>query len=476
MESIKIIIALKALSIYQQNAFMKFVNSEYFNNNEALKTLCHNYLDYIKSDSVHLLTKELVWSWISKEKYNDKRLRYANSELLKLFEKFTFYEKLETNNLHTEVQKFIHLVEYDNDKLYRSKQSKLTNILDDYPTKDSSFFLEKFLFEKTVYQLNVNNRKDNAKFLANLNIVNSSQALDNFYAIEKLKLYSNLLTWKRIYNIDTTIDFTELVIRFSKSNASNSAYTDVIIAIIDMQLHSDHKYFHIYRDVLINSLSHIKTGDLREFFEAGFNYCIAQNNKGDSSFQKEALNLYKIALEKRAILHDDTLSTAAFNNIVFFALKESQYDWAESFILEYAEYLDEQVRESTKSYCLARLAFFKEDFRSAIHHLAHVEFNSVVTTINSKVMQLFSYYELEEDDALDSLINSFRVYLNREKSISKNRKTSYKNLLHYTKKISRINPNDIQKINKLKTALESDDNVVSKAWLLNKLEALKQKR
>lgn len=472
MKQFKILIALSSIDIYERNAYLKFVKSDFFNGNQTLIDLATLYIDYLKTGTQHLLSKDLIWEEIFTGSYDDKKLRYANSELLKLFEKYRFYAYLETQKFTKDVQQFISIVELDETKLYESKRKKITKTFEETRVRDSEYFLEKFHFEKAVYQLNVTNQKDHAKQVANLNIINSSDALDTFYAIEKLKLYSNLLTWKRIYKVDSNIDFIELVMRYSRSKWTDSAYVMTILSIVDMQIKQSNESYYDYKDQLINNLDLIKPLDLREFFEAGFNFCIARTNRGDTSFQKEALELYKLSIDRRLMILDDRISRAAFNNIVYFALKEDESEWATDFIYKYSPYLNDYERESTKSYSLARVAYVSDDFKSAIRHLSNVEFTSVVTTINAKVMQLFSYYELKEENALDSLINSFRVYLNREKTISNNRKTSYKNLLQFLKKIVHVNPNDKAKIKKLREEIENNENVASKSWLVEKVGEL----
>jgi hypothetical protein len=84
-----------------------------------------------------------------------------------------------------------------------------------------------------------------------------------------------------------------------------------------------------------------------------------------------------------------------------------------------------------------------------------------------------SYYELDEIEALGSLLDTFRVYLNRNKEITPTRRKHYLNTISIVKKLARIAPRDLKDIEKLIKEVETTQGVVSKNWILEKLAALK---
>lgn len=83
------------------------------------------------------------------------------------------------------------------------------------------------------------------------------------------------------------------------------------------------------------------------------------------------------------------------------------------------------------------------------------------------------YKELEEQDALESFMESFRVFLNRNKNIPQNRRKSYLNLLKYVRKLTRVTPGDKDVINKLRDEIIREKaNHVNHEWLLEKIAEL----
>ena len=86
--------------------------------------------------------------------------------------------------------------------------------------------------------------------------------------------------------------------------------------------------------------------------------------------------------------------------------------------------------------------------------------------------RLKTYFELKEYQALDSLVDSFRIYIRRNKSISKEAKQQYLNLLRFTKKISGILPRDKPAIKKITDQIQNCKALAGKNWVLEKVNEL----
>jgi len=107
--------------------------------------------------------------------------------------------------------------------------------------------------------------------------------------------------------------------------------------------------------------------------------------------------------------------------------------------------------------------------------LYKVSYEDVWYNINAKTLQIASYYELDEFDALESLLQAFKMYIRREKSLSSDRKIHYLNLIKFTSALMKINTKEQLKVLKLKEEILATKGVVSKPWLLEKVEAMIKK-
>jgi len=145
----------------------------------------------------------------------------------------------------------------------------------------------------------------------------------------------------------------------------------------------------------------------------------------------------------------------------------------ENFINNFNYKIPDLYRENAVTFNLAQLFFYQKKYDRVIEKLRNVEYEDVSYNLNSKTMLLTTYYETEELEPLYSLFDSFRTYINRQNNIPKDRKENYKNLIKFTKKLTRIMPGDEAAIKRLEAEIHETRNVASLKWLQEKIEALK---
>ncbi|MBK8825555.1 MAG: hypothetical protein IPO26_02350 [Saprospiraceae bacterium] len=210
-------------------------------------------------------------------------------------------------------------------------------------------------------------------------------------------------------------------------------------------------------------------------YQTAISYCINKGNKNIALFHKESFEIYKEALLNNTLIVNDEILVTTFRNIVPIALRVEEFSWAESFIHDYAKYVDEKYRVNAVEFSLARLEFYRKNYGKVLEHMYKVSYEDVWYNLNTKTLQIASYYELDEFDALESLLQSFKMYIRREKSLSTDRKTHYLHLIKFTSALMKINHRDQQKLLKLKNEIETTQGVVSKPWLIEKVDQLIKK-
>ena len=170
------------------------------------------------------------------------------------------------------------------------------------------------------------------------------------------------------------------------------------------------------------------------------------------------------------MLENGQISEGVFKNTVTIALRINEFDWVEQFIQEYAPYLPTNIRENARTFNLANLYSHQKKYDKVIELLRDVEYNDIVYALGSKLILLRTYYESDEYLAMDSLIDSFKIFLRRNKVISKVLNREYNNFLIYLKKLSTLNTSNPQAVEKFKKRLQEMPNIVSKKWLLERIE------
>ena len=151
-------------------------------------------------------------------------------------------------------------------------------------------------------------------------------------------------------------------------------------------------------------------------------------------------------------------------------MRYGAFDQVENFIVEKSQLLHKDQRDNAINFNMARLHFYKKDFDAVIECLNKVTYEDVFYAINSKMLLQASYYENKEFDALESSIDAFIRYLQRDKSVERLRVTAYMNFCKLLRRFILFKEKDydvfIEKIKETKP-------MYNKAWLLQKVEAYK---
>lgn len=163
-----------------------------------------------------------------------------------------------------------------------------------------------------------------------------------------------------------------------------------------------------------------------------------------------------------------------YKTITHVGIQVQEFAWTEAFIQEYTPKLPPEERENALTYNLAKVYFAQQQYEKVIEQLREVEYDNLTYALGGKLMLLKTYYELNEYLALDSLLDSFRVYLRRNKVISKEVRQQYLNVLRFIKKLSNVRPGDAAAVAKIEQQIAECKNLADKGWIVQKVEELKK--
>ncbi|MCH8331577.1 MAG: hypothetical protein IH946_09410, partial [Bacteroidetes bacterium] len=231
-------------------------------------------------------------------------------------------------------------------------------------------------------------------------------------------------------------------------------------------------HFHELTTLLKEHASKFRDDEAREMYVYAQNYCLRKINTGETDYLSELFALYKNSLKDEFILEERKLSPWSYKNIVATALRLNEFDWVKNFITVYRTKLDPKFRDNAFNYNLARFYFYQQNYNKVLDLLQKVEFNDVFYSLDSRSMMLKTYYELEAIDSLYSLIDSFRLYLWRNKLISEGHRHNYLNLIRFVRRLTKVFPGDDKKLLQIETDIEQTKQIADKNWLLEKLKSL----
>ncbi len=173
-------------------------------------------------------------------------------------------------------------------------------------------------------------------------------------------------------------------------------------------------------------------------------------------------------------IKDKYVNLAMFRNIVFTAIENEEFDWAEQFITEYSEKLKPSLRTSMLNMSLAELEFERRNFEKSLGYLSVVKFESPILKNDVRFLQLKIYYELGYlEQAHYSHQNAVRIF-RKKASSDPGDNSDYLNFLDFYLRLLKLSlsPDKYELNDAISELNKHDCDTESKSWLEEKFRAL----
>lgn len=468
-KSNKLISVLMSLDRAQRRRCKKLIQSAYFSGNADLLAFFEEIVKRL--DRGKSLDKEGIWlAVLGKQKaFNDARYRKYSSDLFKLVKEFLTQDALATEPALKHYLYLSALEKQNPDKIIRGVERNWDQTIDTTLKFDYTSYLYRHLLEERKYSLLNYEHRPYEK----ANIEQISSSIDIYFIVVKLRsaLFSisenqNERQKYEVKMVDETIDFIK-----NDDNYLSHPIVAIHYYMYQMFAEIDHENaYYQFKDTIIKYADQLTDDHAQELFKPVLNYCRRRINEGLKEFLAEYMYLYKFALDRNLVFFDGVLDPFQFRNTITFALRLGEYSWAEHYINTYQDRLPKKQRLNAVNYNSALLYFYSESYDKALDYLRDVEYENVTYNLNAKAMLLSIYYETDADSALDSLFDSVTAYLNRHKELPASAQEAFRNLVSFTKRLTRLLPNDKKGLEQLKADLAGRKYVASRPWLESKIE------
>jgi hypothetical protein len=475
MKDTKIYDFLSQFSATELNRFHRYLESPYHNRNQWCKSLFSVLESHIRSEDESDLDKQLVFHKIFEtEAFDDKRFRKLCSDLLDLGESYLALEIYQSNPLHQANYLLQAVHQRQLEKMYNSATNSVKNLSAKQFQRPASYYYYQYEIEKNLYKLqNLEVKRASKNSIQLINLTEIVNNLDYFYISEKLKYYCSLLSWNKIVSLDHKILFIDEIIQIAEKEEFKhippiAIYLKIYYTYIEFE--NEEHYFDL-KKLITNNLEIFPIDEAKDIIDSVINYTIQKHNRGKLEYLQESLDLYRAALEKEVIYVNGELTPWTFKNIVTAGLRLTEFEWTENFIKEYGHKINIAFRKNAINYNIATLNFHQKKYKEVIPLLQKVEYDEEYYSLSSKVQLLITYFELNEMEVLSAFLDSFKIYIKRNKNIPSDNKSRYSNLIAFARKIIKHQDADNAQITKLKTEI-SQSTSVAKPWLLEKVDEL----
>lgn len=465
MEKSKLIELVRTFSGRDWTDFQDFVRSPYFNRNQVLVRLC----DFLAAQAPEFKNIHRAHAFavlFPDEPYQDAALNHAMSFLLKLGERFVGQIQFERDAIATDYFTLKGLAERELEKHYRYLYDRAVQKQGGQERRDAVFHYEQYMLAN----LEANRLSQSTARVFNDYVQRTADQLDYFYLAEKMRCTCYMLTSQVVlatpYNLQLVDEITRFISQYPMPEDAPAihAYFHIFQLLTQENAQTD---FDDLKSLLVSQESRFSREELSDLYQYAINFCNFQILKLKEPFVEEALNLYIKGVESGILLQKGKLSPWHFKNIIKLALRLERFDWTEQFVLQSKQLLEAGFQEDAYYYNLAELYYYTGRLDEAMLHLNKVEFTDIHYNLGSKVLLVKIYYETEASNALESLLDSFKNYLHRNKVISEELRRTYLNFITLVRRILRASPAQYPALHEKVQQLPL---LTGKNWLLRILE------
>ena len=401
------------------------------------------------------------------QKFNKKEVGYLMTDMVRLVEDIFCYEMLENDLAKKEDYLLETYNQMELEKAFKKSLNDSSKIINNYQFKDSNYYFVK-------YQLALRENKFftmQRKHIADESLQGALNNLDLFYLSEKFRISSEILNRQNMLRNNYELTLVDELLDFIKNTELGQVSTIAIYSTILKGLKTDDPIYFEKLTALLNEHSEdFPRTEAREMYIHAINYCVRKIHSGEKNYSSRLLSLYKSTIEKELIFDQGTISPWTYMNIITIGIRNNEFEWTEDFIHEYKKFLKPQFAENAYNYNLAYFYFNKKEYDKAIELLNRVVFSDIYYNCESKALLLRIYYAQGEVDTFYSMIDSFRIFLSRNKLISENNKEMYFNLIRFIKRLFRITKGDAKNLQKLKEDIQESKRVINSGWLHDQIE------
>ncbi len=466
----------------EMTRFCAYANSPYFNKHRELRHFiqyCGKIYPHFEAE--HLSRERIYQEIFGAVPYDESRLAPLLTYAQRLLEGFLAQEQFRRHGFFQELLLLKSLREKAIQPLYEKRMVRAREILDSPGESAFDHLFQGCLLDREALEYhNQTDQHDNEGFFESKQL-----NLDHFFMLEKLRDACEALVRQRLLRTGFVPRLLPALLeelgtcqeRYFAIPAIE-AYYHIYRMLSSGEIHA----YHEAKMVLLRQEAHFSRADLIFMYNYLMNFCIGKINLGENLFLDEVFSLYRLQLEKGLLLEEGILSEWDYKNIVTTGIRLGHLDWTLDFIEQYKTHLQPESMDNAYRFNLAACCYAMGQYPRVLDLLIRVEYSDLRYSLGAKALLLRTYYDMEAYEALFSLADAFRQYLQRNELLADTRRTGYRNLIKFTRKAAQLRSRleylkkekALMEFQKIQNDVAATPDIFNRPWLEEKLRELKQ--
>jgi hypothetical protein len=467
----KLFLFLRQCTGYELRRFRVFLASPYFNQRPEL---CRTW-DFLRPltpafDAGLPRPTDLYEAAWPGEAFSPTKYRHLLSALTELLQEFWALRMLESR---PELQAQLQLHSLDLHHLPQAFAQTLTEAqtrMEAQPLRDFTYLRSQLDLARAAHNFQAS--RENRAVNTGLDAVIS--ALDAEYIANKLRIAAAALNRANVLGESAEIALLPEILAFIDAQPENQSPLIAAYRLVlqTLQAPKAHEAFSELLRLLASADAQLGAASIAELYTFALNYCIRMVNLGESDFDAQLFALFQLLLERGYLREDGALPVQHFKNFVTLGLRLGHIEAVEQQMRSLTPQLLPDIRANSILFSEASLAFHRGDYRRALRMLRDVEFTDVYYHLDAKSLLLKVWYELGEVEPLLSLVQTFKIYLQRNRKISDYQRQTYRNQVVLVHQMTQYRLGSRKQLSEIAEEMERCGAVADRPWLERKLKAL----
>jgi len=189
---------------------------------------------------------------------------------------------------------------------------------------------------------------------------------------------------------------------------------------------------------LEDGLDRLPLEQQKDVYSFASNYCIQRIMTDHAEFRAELLGLYKRGIKTGLMYDRGEISECDYKNVVTIGSGNREFEWTERFIEENRERLPAARRDNAYALNKAKFLYSNKRLDEAARLLITVTDSDYVYHNARVLLEVQIAYDQQDQEYALNLLETFRLYVRRNRKMSTKDKRSYTNYVRFTKQLVNI--------------------------------------
>lgn len=468
MQNSNLVQLIESLSKKDLRELSKFLRSPFHNQRKDVIILFDGIVNALTKNRAALQRDKLFHLLFPNQNYEEQQLRHIMSYLMKLIKNYLVIAAFQKEEMEQKLFLLAAVEQKSNLQISHQVWKNLEKHLQNSQYQNGIFFQKKH--DAALEYLKAGfGEKNKEKQMLQM----AFESLNIGFICQLLRLGCRMLSERSLNFVEYETHLLEQVLVFLEKEhfreiPAVQLYYYSYLTLSEKNKNKENAFRHL-KELIGKYASLLPQEEALDLYLILINFCIRKTNRGHTDFAAEALEFYQQALDNGILLEKGYLTVANYSNIFKLGLKLQQLAWAKNFLERYKTKLHPKHQINYYHYNLAIFYYWKKEYELAMSMLHKVHFKEEVENLTLRRMLVRIYFETEEWEALYSLLKSFRAYINRHKSLSRQHQLLNKNLISMVAKMSKSDLTNKEVREKLKAEIERLEWIAEKKWLVEQL-------